>query len=58
MKVVIYSETKKDCFSNLAIDEDGDISYTHFNKDRTKSHRKLFYYTDGLDYKMLSNLLK
>lgn len=56
-KIVIFSKNKNQEYSNLAIDEDGDISYMFFAKDKAKSKRKMYYFNDGLNVEELASLL-
>jgi len=54
-QIVLYTENEGD-FTNLAIDEDGDVSYMFFAKEKEKSKRKLYCYDDKLDIKELALL--
>lgn len=56
-QIVIYTENELDNFRNLAIDEDGDVSYMFFAKDKEKSERKMYYFEDGIDVSELAALL-
>ncbi len=56
-QIVLYTEKEPGSFSNLAIDEDGDISYMYFAKNKKNSERKLFYNDEGLDIEHLVSLL-
>jgi len=56
-QIVIFSKNKNNEYSNLAIDEDGDISYMFFANDKTKSKRKLYCFNDGLKVEELASLL-
>jgi hypothetical protein len=57
-QIILYTENKPDCFSNIAIDEDGDISYMYFDKEPNLSKRTMYYFDQGLDYENLLSLLK
>ena len=55
-QIVIYTENEPDNFRNLAIDEEGDVSYMFFAKDKEQSERKMYYFEDGVDVKLVSLL--
>jgi len=55
-ELIIYTE-KEDGFRNLIIDEDCDVSYIFFAKDKSKTERKLYFWEDGLNYEEIINLL-
>jgi len=57
VQIVIYTENEPDNFRNLAIDEEGDVSYMFFAKDKEKSERKMYYFEDEIDVKELVALL-
>jgi len=56
-QIVIYTENEPDNFRNLAIDEEGDVSYMFFAKDKEQSERKMYYFEDEMDVKELVALL-
>ena len=55
-QIVISTENNGE-FSNLAVDEDGDVSYMFFARNKENSKRKLYYYENKLDVKELASLL-
>lgn len=55
-QIVIYTENEPDNFRNLAIDEDGDVSYMFFAKDKKQSERKMYYFEDAIDVTLVSLL--
>lgn len=56
-QIVLYTESGNNEFKNLAIDEDGDVSYMFFAKNKENSRRKMFFYEDGINITELVSLL-
>lgn len=56
-QIVLFTESEEDNFRNLAIDEDGDISYMFFAKDKSQSERKMYYFEDGINTEEIVALL-
>jgi hypothetical protein len=56
-QIILYTEKTQKDFRNLLIDEDCDISYLYFAKEKSKSERKMYFWDDGFDLNEIASLL-